>query len=235
MMIEKRRAGRVGAWKYLVGAWMVWVILGAFLYAGEAQNFAAGTARIMFFHLPVAELSFIAFWVSMAYAIQYLRRRTPISDLKSVCAAELGLLLALLATLSGSIFAASNWNSFWNWDPRETSVLVVLLIYGAYFALRSSVEPEERRGSLAAVYNIFAGIVMPFLYYVLPRIPALHSSHPENIWGPGGMSADQRVVLYSSLLGFLGIYLWMFQLRLRAGLLALRREDSSLAPYGVVE
>src|SRR5947199_9656531 len=98
MLIKKRRAGRVGAWKYLVGGWMVWVILGAFLYAGEAQNFAAGTARIMFFHLPVAELSFIAFWTSMAYAVQYLRRRSPVSDLKSVCAAELGLLLALLAS-----------------------------------------------------------------------------------------------------------------------------------------
>src|SRR5437763_1392899 len=115
MSMSKRRPARITAWKYGVGLWMAWVILGAFLYAGEAQNFAAGTARIMFFHLPVAELSFIAFWTSMAYAIQYLRRRSPVSDLKSVCAAELGLLLALLATLTGSIFAASNWNSFWNW------------------------------------------------------------------------------------------------------------------------
>lgn len=214
---------------------MAAVILGAFLYAGEAVNFARGTARIMFFHLPVAEMSVIAFWTSMVYAIHYLRRRETVADLKSVCAAELGLLFATLATLTGSIFAASNWNSFWNWDPRETSIVVLLLIYGAYFGLRSAVEDEERRGALAAVYNIFAGILMPFLVFVVPRIPALRSSHPENIWGPGGMSVDQRIVLYSSLLGFLGIFIWMFQLRLRAGLLELRREESYLSPRPVLE
>jgi ABC-type transport system involved in cytochrome c biogenesis permease subunit len=151
-------------------------------------------------------------------------------DLKSVCAAELGLLFCLLATITGSIFAKIMWNSFWNWDPRETSILVLLLLYGAYFGLRSSVEDEERRATLAAVYNLFAGIVMPFLIFVVPRIPALQSSHPEDIWKSGGMSADYRVVLYSSLLGFVGMFVWMFQLRLRTGLLEMRQDESPLAP-----
>jgi heme exporter protein C len=217
---------RISPWKYGVGVWMAAVILAAFLYAGDAMNFVPGAAQIMFFHVPIAMMTTIAFWTSMVYAIHFLRKRETLADLKSVAAAELGLLYCLLATISGSIFARIMWNSFWNWDPRETSILLTLMIYGAYFGLRSAVEDEERRATLAAVYNVFAGIVMPFLIFVVPRIPALQSSHPENIWKSGGMSTDYRVVLYSSLLGFVGMFIWMFQLRLRAGLLELEREEA---------
>lgn len=235
MAVGKKRPARPGLWKYLVGAWMVCVIMLAYLYAGRARGFVSDTARIMFFHVPIAELSSIAFFTSMVYAIHYLRRREWLADLKSVCAAELGMLLAFLATVTGSVFAASNWNSFWNWDPRETSIVILLMIYGAYFGLRSAVEDEERRASLAAVYNIFAGIVMPFLEFVVHRIPALQSLHPTNIWGPGGMSADQRITLYSSLLAFLGVYIWMFQLRLRTGLLVRQAEETPLSARAVVK
>src|SRR5687768_13445842 len=148
--MKRRQPARISLWKYLVGAWMCAVILAAFLYAGEARGFVTGVARIIFFHVPVAMMATIAFWTSMVYAIHYLRRRETLADLKSVCAAELGLLFCLLATITGSIFAKIMWNSFWNWDPRETSILVLLLIYGAYFGLRSAVEDEERRASLAA-------------------------------------------------------------------------------------
>jgi heme exporter protein C len=235
-MAKKRTSSRdIALWKYGVGAWIAGVILGAFLWVGEAAGFVPGTSRIMLFHLPMAMMSVIAFWTSMVYAIHVLRLREPVADLKSLIAAELGLLFGVLATLTGSIFAASNWNSFWNWDPRETSMLVLLLIYGAYFGLRSAVEDEEKRGTLAAVYNVFAGVVMPFLVFVLPRIPALDSSHPSNIWKSGGMSADYRVVLYSGLLGYLGLFIWMFQLRLRAGLITLRREESSLSSHSMVK
>jgi heme exporter protein C len=234
--VSKKRTPRgLAPWKYLVGIWITAVILAAFLYVRQAQGFAPGTSRIMLFHVPMAMMSVIAFWTSMVYAIHALRRREPVADMKSEYAAELGLLFGILATVTGSIFAAGNWNSFWNWDPRETSMLVLLLIYGAYFGLRSAVEDEERRATLAAVYNIFAGVVMPFLVFVVPRIPALESLHPTNIWKSGGMSADYRVVLYSGLLGYLGLFVWLFQLRLRAGILALRDETQSLTARVMVK
>src|SRR5713101_3810060 len=170
---KKRSSTRIAGWKYLVGLWMAGIILTAFLYAGAAAGFVAGVARIMFFHVPMSIMATIAFWTSMVYAIHYLRRRDPVADLKSFYAAELGLLYCALATITGSIFARIMWNSFWSWDPKETSILVLLLIYGAYFGLRAAVEEEERRASLAAVYNIFAGIIMPFLVFVVPRIQEL--------------------------------------------------------------
>src|SRR5437870_13668275 len=94
--MNKKPPRPIALWKYAVGLWIAACILAAFLYAGEAMNFARGTPRIMFFHLPMAMLSVIAFWTSMGYAIQLLRRRTPGSDLKSVATAELGLLFGVL-------------------------------------------------------------------------------------------------------------------------------------------
>jgi heme exporter protein C len=235
MSSKKFSSNRIAPWKWLLGLWMGAVILAAFLYVGEANDFVKGTGRIILFHVPIAEMTVIAFWTSMVYAFHYLRKREPAADLKSVSAAEVGLLYCILATLTGSIFAKIMWNSFWNWDARETSILVLLLIYGAYFGLRAAVEDEERRASLAAVYNLFAGVAMPFLVYVIPRIPALESMHPTNIWVTGGMTGDFRVVMYSALLGFLGLFIWMFQLRLRTGLLEGKRQDASPAPRAMVE
>ena len=233
--MRKETPYRIAGWKYLVGLWMAGVILGAFLYAREAQGFVVGAARIMFFHVPIAEMTVIAFWTSMVYAFHYLRKRERVADLKSVAAAEIGLLYCALATLTGSIFAGIMWNSFWNWDPRETSILILLMLYGAYFGLRAAVEDEERRATLAAVYNLFAGVVMPFLVFVVPRIPALESLHPPNVLKQGFMSSDYRYVLYSSLLGFLGLFIWMFQLRLRIGLVEMRQEERALTPPVMVE
>jgi len=143
------------------------------------------------------------------------------------------LLFCVIATVSGSVFAKATWGSYWNWDPRETSIFVLLLIYGAYFALRSSVDDPARRGSLAAVYGILAFITVPLLVFVAPRIPAVQSLHPD---GPilatgGGLDMDGRMmtVFISSLLGFTGLYAWVFSLRLRAwrfiAALSNRQED----------
>jgi heme exporter protein C len=88
------------------------------------------------------------------------------------------MLYCIFATVTGSIFAEVVWGTFWNWDPRETSILVLLLIYAAYFALRSSVDDSERRRRLAAVYNIFAAVTMPFLLFVAPRV-ADSTLHPN--------------------------------------------------------
>jgi len=180
-------------------------------------------ARIIFFHVPTAWLSVVAFLTSMIYGIQYLRKKDLDADLKSSSAAGLGFLFCLLATVTGAIWAKFNWGSFWNWDPRETSIFVLLLIYGAYFALRSAVESEEKRASLSAVYAIIAAVTMPFFIFIMPRI--LASLHPEpiiNAQGKVHMNLTMLLVFFSSLLGFTGLYIWMFTLQVRIRRLQLQ-------------
>lgn len=171
-------------------------------------------ARIIFFHVPTAWVSVIAFISSLIFGIKYLRSKDILFDIKSVTAASLGFLFCLLATITGAIWAKFSWGSYWNWDPRQTSIFVLLLIYGAYFALRSSVEVEEKKAALSAVYSIIAGTTVPFFIFVIPRIVA--SLHPDPIINPQlkiHMNPTMLVIFLLSLIAFTGIYYWMFKIK----------------------
>jgi len=178
-------------------------------------------ARLIFFHVPTAWLSVMAFFTSMVYGILYLRRRDPMDDISSSAAAGLGFLFCILATITGAIWAKFNWGSFWNWDPRETSIFVLLLIYGAYFSLRSAVDVEEKRATLSSVYSIIAAVTVPFFIFIMPRI--MTGLHPGAKGDPDGagpviefkMSPNMRVVFFASLIGFTLLFIWMFRLRVR--------------------
>ncbi|MDZ4720170.1 MAG: cytochrome c biogenesis protein CcsA [Roseiflexaceae bacterium] len=166
-----------GASKVLLGLWMAGVVIAMFLVV--PQYVGLGDAgRIIIMHVPVAWITTFAFAVSAFFSARYLWKRRPQDDVRAVAAAEVGTLFCILATVSGSIFAEIVWGVFWNWDPRETSIIVLLLIYAAYFALRSALDNEEQRRRLSAAYNLFAAVTMPFLLFVAPRI-ADSTLHPN--------------------------------------------------------
>lgn len=200
-------------WKILLLIWMSGVIVAAFLLP-PPQLQLGEASRIFFFHVPVAWVTVLAFLISFIYSILYLRKRKLTYDINASAAARLGLLFAVLATISGSIFAKSTWGSFWNWDPRETSIFILLLIYGAYFALRSAVEPEERKAVLSGVYAILAFVTVPFLVFVVPRV--YRSLHPTdsviNVRFHIQMPPAILVTFLASLVGFTFLFLWMFKL-----------------------
>ncbi len=217
--------------KIAVGIWIAAVVaLGFAMPIGDIPGLGP-KARIIFFHVPMSWLAVLAFFMSMWYGIGYLRKKEIKYDIKSATAAELGFIFSVLATITGSIWAKFNWGSFWNWDPRETSIFVLLLIYGAYFSLRSAVEVEEKRASLSAVYSIIAFVTVPFFVFIMPRI--MFSLHP----GGGGSAApivnsngkmyldmNMRFVFYGSLIGFSALYVWLFQLRTKISLLTYNNQ-----------
>ncbi|CAA9255569.1 MAG: Cytochrome c-type biogenesis protein CcmC, putative heme lyase for CcmE [uncultured Chloroflexia bacterium] len=153
----------------VTGAMFLWV---------PRQQGLGNTGRIIIMHVPTAWLSTLAFGIAAIYSVLYLRRRRPGDDDRALAAVEQGLLFSILATATGSVFAKVVWGSFWNWDPRETSILVLLLIYGAYFALRSAIDDPERRQTLAAVYAVLAFATAPLLTFVVPRL-AETTLHPN--------------------------------------------------------
>src|SRR6266487_1451707 len=188
--------------KLLLGLWMAGVVVAMFLvvpkYAGLGN-----AGRIIIMHVPTAWVTSVAFAVSAIYSIRYLRRRQPADDAGAVAAAEVGFVFCILATVTGAIFAQIVWGVFWNWDPRETSILVLLLIYAAYFALRSAIDDLERRRRLAAVYNLFAAITMPFLLFVAPRV-AESSLHPNCAFLQGSRCDGITLQLNGTKIGQLG-------------------------------
>ncbi len=179
-------------------------------------------ARILFFHVPCAWLSVVCFLASMVYGIRYLRTKNLLDDVKSSSAAGLGFLFCVLATATGAIWAKFSWGTFWNWDPRQTSIFILLLIYGAYFGLRTSMDAEEKRATLSAVYAIIAAVIMPFFMFIMPRI--LASLHPEPLLNSRGevhMNKTMLTVFLGSLAGFTALCFWLWTLRVRVQQLEL--------------
>jgi heme exporter protein C len=163
---------------------------------------------------------------SMLHSVLYLRRRRMEHDHQAAAAAEIGLMFCVLATVSGSLWAKAMWGSYWNWDPRETSIFFLLLVYAAYLALRSAIEEPERRARLAAIYSAVAFVSVPFLIFVVPRI--YFSLHPDPIINPSGkidMDPRIRIAFFAMLLGFTGLYFWVQSLRVRVARLEHRLDE----------
>ena len=211
-------------WKILIFVVMCGVIIASF-FTPAPQAIIGEASRVFYYHIPQAWVCVVAFLISMIHSIKYLRTRDLHQDDRAADSAALGLIACALATITGSIFARVTWGSFWNWDPRETSILVLLLIYGAYFALRGAIEVEERRANLAAVYSIFAFITVPFLVFVVPRVvPSLHPADSvvdEKL--KFTMGPQVRSIFFASLAVFTVLFFWMLSLGHRIS--RLRRID----------
>ena len=210
----------------LRGLLLVWIaagIVAAFLWAPLVPVLGE-TTRVLYFHIPTAWVTVLALGWSMVHSVLYLRRRDLEHDHQAAGAAEIGVLFCVAATVSGSLWAKAMWGSYWNWDPRETSIFFLLLIYGAYLALRGAVEDPERRARLSAIYSAAAFVAVPFLVFVVPRI--YFSLHPDPIINPRGkidMDPRIRVVFYELLLGFTALFFWVLSLRVRVARVEHRR------------
>lgn len=210
--------------KGLLGLGMAAICWGAFLYARPARSFVGESSRIVFFHVPQAWVSTLAFFLAAGYSWRYLARRRIEDDEAASAAARLGFLFCVLATVTGSIFARVMWNSYWNWDPRETSIVLLLLVYGAYLGLRSALDDPERRATLSAAYALVAVVTVPFLVFVVPRM--YRSLHPDtvlNVRGEVEMSTDIRIVFFSSSAAFMALFTWMWSLDRRVSRLVRER------------
>jgi heme exporter protein C len=181
-------------------------------------------AKIIFFHVPTSWLATVAFFAAMFYGIQYLRTKNLDYDARALSALQIGMVFVLLATATGSLWAKFAWGSFWNWDPRETSIFILMLIYGSLFALRSSLENEEKRARLSAVYSIFAALTVPFFIFIMPRIMSgLHpGSADDSNAGPVidfKMNGNMLLIFFLSLTAFTLLYAWLWKLNYKTILL----------------
>ena len=150
--------------------------------------------RIAFFHIPMAWVSVLAFLLSAWWGARYLRSRDMRFDRLSARSARLGLIFVLMATASGAVFSKLTWGAYWNWDPRQTTIFVLLLIYGAYLTLRAALGEARLRARASAVYALFSFLTVPFLVFILPRL--YFSLHPSPVInGSGSIDMDTSMLL----------------------------------------
>lgn len=190
---------------------LILVNLAAFLWAPLAEGLGEYT-RILYFHVPSAWITVLAFLINAIFSIMYLKKRDIKLDLIAESAGQMGFLFCVLATVTGSVWAKMSWGSFWNWDPRETSIFILLLIYAAYFALRSAIDQPDRRAALSSVYSILAFVTVPFFVFIVPRIySSLHPDPLVNTQGKIHMESKMLTTFLSSMFGYTVLFFWMFK------------------------
>ena len=207
------------------------VIMAGFLGHIPQLDILEQSARNLYFHVPMWFTLMGATIVSAYHSLWYLQTRDRLRDLRAREAARLALIFGLLGLVTGMVWARFTWyegtGKWWNFDPKQSMAAVLLLIYGAYFVLRDSLEDQDTRGRVAAVYNLFAVVTMPFLLYIIPR--QLPSLHPGGEGSPAFSQTDlapaMRWVFYPSVLAFLGLFWVLYTQRVRLSWIRERLRD----------
>jgi heme exporter protein C len=213
---------------------LLYVHIGGMLFTVPRLTILNETIRALYFHVPMWFGMIFLFLVSVVYAIKHLMRRegdstTNVLDLEkrhqnpltydriSVEFANVGLIFGILGILTGMLWANYTWGSPWHGDPKQNGAAVALLVYLAYFVLRGSLDNEEQRARLSAVYNIFAFAAMIPLIFIIPRMTS--SVHPGSGGNPGfnmyDLDSRMRLVFYPAVVGWILLGLWIANLRLR--------------------
>jgi heme exporter protein C len=153
----------------------------------------------------------------MIHAIKFLSKQKMENDLQSAAYANVGLFFGVMGLITGMIWAKNTWGTYWTNDPKLNSAAIGMLIYLAYVVLRSSIEDEEKRARVSAVYNIFSFPIFCVLIFVLPRLT--DSLHPGNGGNPGFNSYDLdnrlRMVFYPAVIGWTLIGFWLANITIR--------------------
>ena len=195
----------------LITLLMVLSILLVFAYAPEEKRMGA-VQRIFYFHVPAAWNAFLAFGVTFVTSIGYLWKRSRTLDSLAVASAEIGLVFCTIVLVSGPIWAKGAWNTWWNWEPRLTTTLILWLMYAGYLVLRTAFS-DERKYTYSAVLGILAFVNVPIVYFSVRWWGSV--SHRIDVIKPTRVELDPRmeIAFFVSLLTFTLFYIYLLRLR----------------------
>jgi len=196
----------------------------ALVYA-PTERFMGDVQRIFYFHVPLAWLAFLSFFIVFVASIQFLRKGSAFWDQLAYCGAEIGTLFTTLVLITGSLWAKPVWGTWWSWDPRLTASLILWLIYVAYLTVRSYAAESGRGSRFAAVVGIVGFVDVPIVYL---SIYWWRTLHPGPVIQSGGMLPEMRNALLVSLLAFTVFFAILFRYRLRLRRLEAEMEELRL-------
>lgn len=204
-------------WKFLAAMLLVYTVAGGLLMEVPRLVIINESIRALYFHVPMWFGMVLMFGVSVVYAVKYLRTRQAQHDLVSAGFAHTGLVFGLLGIVTGMIWANYTWGSPWHGDPKQNGAAIATLIYLAYFILRGSLDNQEQRARLSAVYAIFAFAAMIPLIFIIPRLTS--SMHPGSGGNPGfnmyDLDSSMRKVFYPAVAGWILLGVWIASVRIR--------------------
>ena len=186
--------------------------------------------RIFYFHVPSAWVAYLAFALVFIASIAYLRTRNRRWDLLAESSAELGVVFTTLVLVTGPIWARPVWGTWWQWDARLTSALVMWLTYVGYLFLRSLAIDPSQAGRLAAVVGIVGFINVPIVHFSVRWWRTLHPSGPTvaDLERDSGLGSPELLAFFVALAAFTLLFALLLAMRVRLGRLGDRVNELEL-------
>ena len=185
------------------------------------------TIRNLYFHVTMWMAMLVLMICNAFYGILYLNKSDLYFDLVADESARIAMVFGVAGLLTGMVWANYTWGAPWVNDPQLNGTAASLLIYAAYFILRNAIPDDSKRARLAAVYGIFAFVMMIVFIMVLPKMT--DSLHPGEGGNPGfnkyDLDANMRMVFYPAVIAWTLLGVWMMSLRVRIRKIEWKNED----------
>lgn len=206
---------------FLAGIW--------FSFTAPEDYQQGDTVRIMFVHVPASWLALMVYSILGGCSFFALVFRHSLADAAARAAAPLGAAFTLLALVTGSLWGRPMWGTWWEWDARLTSVLVLFLFYLGYMALRASIDDEQKAGRAAAVLALVGLVNLPIVHFSVDWWNTLHQPSSVLRMGKPTMTADLLTPLLVMGVAYMALFftLWIISIHAeirqrRANALALK-------------
>lgn len=182
-----------------------------FIFAAEEVTMGAAQ-KIFYFHVSSAWLAFMAFFVTFVFSILFLIKRKRIFDTYAYISAEIGVVFTLIVLTTGPIWAKSSWNTWWVWEPRLITTLILFFIYIAYIMIRQMDGVWDKKARLAAVFGIIGFADVPIVFFAIrwwqtKFHPIVFGEGPSQ--KGGGIEGTMLVALFVSLAAFTILYSYL--------------------------
>ena len=216
-MAQPRRVG-IGVPSQSLG-WIVMLVMlmglyGAFIYA-PTEKVMGNVQRVFYIHVPSAWVTYLAVGVAFVASILFLRSRNRLWDTLAQCSVEIGTVFATMVLITGPIWGKPAWGTWWTWDARLTTTLVLWLILIAYQMMRSYVQDPDQRARYSAVLAIVGALDIPIIHF---SVTWWRTLHPEaTVIRSDGPTLDSRmlIALIVSLVAFTLLYVFLLIRRVK--------------------
>src|SRR5688572_17147544 len=211
------------AWLGWAGVVLIAVGLGFGLFQAPAERLQGESVRILYIHVPAAWLG-MGGWAGIAVAsLMQLVWRHPLAAVAARALAVPGAVFASLCLVSGSLWGRPTWGTYWEWDGRMTSMLVLLFLYIAYVALAEADREREGEGRVTAIFGLVGAVNLPIIHYSVLWWRTLHQGQSIGLTG-SSIDGSMLWPLLVSTLGFSLLFGSVVLMRMRTALARKRVE-----------
>jgi heme exporter protein C len=215
---------------WITAAAAVVIAYGLYLgFTAPPDSLQGETARIMYIHVPSAWLAMSVYALVAVSSFGLLVFRHPLADVSAKAAVPLGAAFTFLALVTGSLWGRPTWGTYWVWDARLTSVLILFFLYLGLMALRSSIEDESLAAKLTAILALVGIVMLPIIKFSVEFGNTLHQ--PASVIRAGGPTIDNALLvpLLVMAIGFTLMFVAMHLKAMRNEILRRRVKSLQLA------